>query len=76
MNGQKNIKNWAYVVISRVRTLLGLFLLTKIPDDCDFTPAKEYLDMMDNFRNTILAGPEDVADLKATYNYYDHHGLN
>ncbi len=72
----KNIKNWAYVVISRVRTLLGLFLLERIPDDLDCTPAPEYLHMMDRFRETILAGPEDVADLKATYNCYDHHGLN
>ncbi len=68
----KNIKNWAYVVISRVRTLLGLFLLKRIPDDCNFSPPKEYLDMMDDFRKTILAQPEDVAELKATYNCNGH----
>ena len=32
--------------------------------------------MMDDFRKTILAQPEDVAELKATYNCYDHNALN
>ena len=27
-------QNWIYVVLSRVRTLKGLFLLKPLPDDC------------------------------------------
>ena len=28
------IPNWVYVVLSRVRTLIGLFLLKPLPSDC------------------------------------------
>jgi hypothetical protein len=28
------IPNWVYVVLSRVRTLKGLYLLEKLPNDC------------------------------------------
>ena len=28
------MQNWIYVVLSRVRTLSGLFLLKPLPDDC------------------------------------------
>jgi hypothetical protein len=43
-------KNWAYVVLSRVRTLAGLFLDKPIPDDIDFRPHPDYLDMMARLR--------------------------
>jgi len=36
-------KNWAYVVISRVQTLAGLFLTSRIPEDIDFMPSADYL---------------------------------
>ena len=49
------LKNGAYVVLSRVRTLAGLFLTEPIPDNIDFRPAPEYLDMMENHRGTIMA---------------------
>jgi hypothetical protein len=62
------VKNWAYVVISRVKTLDGLFLLKPIPDDIDFSPANDYLEMMKNLRKTVLATPEQVAELKRTLN--------
>jgi hypothetical protein len=51
------VKNWAYVVLSRVRTLAGLFLEKAIPDDIDFKPHPDYLEMMERLRNTILATP-------------------
>jgi hypothetical protein len=63
-----NVKNWAYVVLSRVRTLGGLFLEEPIPEDINFSPASEYLDMMANLRHTILATPEQVAELKEILN--------
>ena len=59
-----NVRNWAYVVLSRVRTLDGLFLLKPIPDTIDFSPASEYQDMMQRLRLTILAKPEDTQALK------------
>ena len=62
------VKNWAYVVISRVKTLGGLFLIEPIPDDIDFSPANDYLEMMEYLRGTILATPEQVAELKGTLN--------
>jgi hypothetical protein len=62
-------KNWAYVVLSRVRTLDGLFLIERIPDDIDFKPPKAYTDMMDIFRKTILKTPEDVADMKSAMDF-------
>ena len=61
-----NTKNWPLVVLSRVRELSGLFFMEPIPDDIDATPACEYLDMMENLRNTILASPEQIADLIKT----------
>jgi hypothetical protein len=56
------VKNWAYVVLSRVRTLAGLFLEKTIPYDIDFTPNPdyEYLDMMERLRATILVNPIDT----------------
>jgi hypothetical protein len=62
------VKNWAYVVLSRVKTLDGLFLMKPIPEDIDFAPAADYLDMMAHLRTTILATPEQVSGLKETLN--------
>jgi hypothetical protein len=47
-------KNWLYVVMSRVRSITGLFLFKAIPSDIDTKPAPEYLSMMERFRKTIL----------------------
>ena len=57
------VKNWVYVVLSRVRKLEGLFLTSPIPDDIDFAPAEKYLEMMIRLRNTILSTPDQVAML-------------
>ena len=35
----------------------------------DFWPAPEYLEMMERLRVTILAKPEQVAQLKATNDF-------
>ena len=35
-------KNWAYVVLSRVRSLDGLFLMEPIPEKIDFKPSDDY----------------------------------
>jgi hypothetical protein len=61
-----NVKNWAYVVLSRVKTLAGLFLTKPLPNNINFEPEKNYLDMMENLRQTILATPEQVSELKQT----------
>ena len=62
------VKNWAYVVLSRVKTLEGLFLTKPIPEDFDFSPPNDYLEMMENLRKTILATPEQVSELKKELN--------
>ena len=62
------VKNWAYVVLSRVKTLEGRYLTKPIPTDIDFSPETEYLDMMERLRKTILATPEQVFELKQTQN--------
>jgi hypothetical protein len=61
-------KNWAYVAISRVRTLAGLYLTKPIKDNIDFCPIPEYLEMMAYFRKQFLALPEDVRELKLKLN--------
>jgi hypothetical protein len=58
------VKNWAYVVLSCVKTLSGLFLMSPIPEDIDFGPAEHYLDMMQTLRQRILATPDQVTELK------------
>ena len=63
------LKNWAYVVLSRVKTIDGLFMTHPIPADIDFSPPANYLDMMQNLRQTILATPEQVSELKQSMNY-------
>ena len=40
------VKNWAYVVLSRVQTLKGLFLTTEIPANINFEPDPMYKGMM------------------------------
>ena len=58
-----NVKNWAYVVLSRVKTLEGLFSLKPIPDSIDFAPKPEYSDMMNRLRKTICVHSNDVQHL-------------
>jgi hypothetical protein len=59
------VKNWAYVVLSGVKTLSGLFLVSPIPEDINIWPAKDYLDMVQNLRQEILPTPaEQVTELK------------
>ena len=50
-------QNWAYVVLSRVRTLSGVYLCKPLPEDISFVPDPEYLDMMTRMRTTIKARP-------------------
>jgi hypothetical protein len=50
--------NWPYyVVLSRVRTLDGLFLLEPMPDHLEFAPDPRYVSMMERLRETILDEP-------------------
>jgi len=60
------VKNWAYVVLSRVRTLKGLFLAERIPDDIDFAPVKANLEMMERLREHILAFPINTEGWKGS----------
>ena len=53
----RDVENWAYVVLSRVRTLSGIFLLEALPESFSFAPKPEYLLMMDRLRKSIFASP-------------------
>ena len=46
-------QNFAYVLLSRVKTLSGLKLLKKIPDNYDCKPSCEAIDMMERLRSRI-----------------------
>lgn len=46
-------ENWAYVVLSRVKSLEGLFLLEPIPWDIDFTPSQQYTEMLQTLQNAL-----------------------
>jgi len=61
-------QNWAYVVLTRVRTLAGLFLLKPLPTDINFAPDPQYLGMMERLRSTILASSNDVAEFMTQIN--------
>ena len=55
-------ENWAYVVLSRVRTLAGLFLTEEIPLLINFEPSQMYKNMMAQLRQN-LAKVQDVSHL-------------
>ena len=60
------VQNWAYVVLSRVRTIEGLYLTKPIPRDIDFAPPQLYLEMMERLRSSILATSSDMEQYRAT----------
>jgi hypothetical protein len=51
-----NAQNWSYVVLSRVRTLLGLYLREPIPVDYVFTPPPAMIAMLQRFENIKPVG--------------------
>jgi hypothetical protein len=53
------------VGLSRVKTLEGLYLTEPIPTDIDFSPAKEYLDMMERLRMERLSSFEKLKNYPA-----------
>jgi hypothetical protein len=51
----RDVENWAYVVLSRVRTLTDdIFLSEALPDSFSFAPRPEYLLMMEQLRKSII----------------------
>ena len=56
-------KNWVYVVLSRVRTLKGLFLREKLDSSKDFSNDSRMTRMLDRFRRKKRAlDPSDYDD--------------
>jgi hypothetical protein len=49
------VKNWAYVVLSRVCT--GLLPGEPIPSDIDFRPNPDYLEMMEGYETIFWLNP-------------------
>ena len=62
----RNIKNWAYVVLSRVRRIDQLYLKYPIPNDHDEQPDGKMVKMMERLRKTKLckADSAGIADLR------------
>lgn len=54
------VQNWAYVAVSRVKTLAGLFLSCPVPHNLTFGPNPKCVSMLSRLRNTILVVPEDA----------------
>jgi len=59
------VKNWAHVVVSRVRKLEGLFLSEPLSDNDDCKPPQMHLEMIETLRSKISATPNQVADPKS-----------
>jgi hypothetical protein len=75
---KRDSAKWAYVAISRVRTLDGLYLLEPIPEDIDFTPDPEYLAMMGRMHAAILAIlaiPDQVQELMQQFPQSPYYAL-
>ena len=53
------VKNWIYVVLSRVRTLAGLFLLSPIPENATIRPDSQMLEMMETLRLRLIHKNQD-----------------
>ena len=51
-------QNWHYVVLSRVRTMAGLYLMQPLSEDLSlYTCPPAYFTMIEHFRSTCLAAP-------------------
>ena len=62
--------NWIYVVLSRVKTLAGLYLRKPIPTDAVTGPNPVYTEMMSTLRAKLYprANSEKIARYRAHYN--------
>ena len=62
-------RNWIYVVLSRVKTIQGLFLRKPIPLDAPTAPHPNYTLMMDSLRAKITPrkNSPDIARYRAHY---------
>ena len=49
-----SIKNWVYVVLSRVRKLKDLYLMKKLPENETASPDSDMMDMMSRLRDSIM----------------------
>lgn len=58
-----NFRGWAYVALSRVKTIDGLYLLSPLPDDLDIRTDPRCNAMLQRMRNTYNTSSLDVADL-------------
>ena len=71
----KNVRNWIYVVLSRVKRILSrvkrienLYLLNPLPDDIDGAPDPLLMQMMDRLR-AKLGKPKDAQSIAMLRRY-------
>ena len=55
----RNVRNWIYVVLSRVKSLDQLFLLSPLPEDRQDAPDERLVDMMYKIRFLHPSGDKD-----------------
>ena len=72
-------KNWAYVVLSRVRTMAGLFMSEPLSLDINkYKPKEEMLEMMQKFRDEKTLAPieeslyREMKDFSETYSFIEN----
>ena len=63
------VRNWAYVVLSRVRELRGLFLTRPIPPNLETAPKPALLEMMERMRPRILMTKDDITVIDGELSY-------
>ena len=60
----KNVRNWIYVVLSRIRSLAQLFLLTPLPEETDEYPDSRISDMLNRLRERLKVLTETPGALR------------
>ena len=64
----KNIRNWIYVVLSRVKRIENLYLLNRLPEDIDGAPDPLLTQMMERLR-AKLGKPKDTHKIAMLRRY-------
>ena len=65
-----NVSNWIYVILSRVKTLDGLFLTSKIPENAETKPPKALIEMLDRLRSKLAFKTESTMISGIRQNIY------
>ena len=65
-----NTKNWIYVVLSRVKRLRDLYLLTELPWEANMDTDSRVTRMLQNLRSKWLAKPQKTGELSLIRSHF------